>query len=129
MPYQKRAVLATNGQTLDKELGNIKSNAENNYKEFKNHLRDKGSYLKKCKMPVFVTPAERIEFNSVEKQTKEDLISMIKELNPSLKIKTSSKKEELIATYMALENVAIDEAAVRVEEFQEAVPQEQENDM
>ena len=55
---------------------------------------------------------------------------MIKELNPSLKIKTSSKKEELITTYMAeMENAAIDKAAVRVEEFQEAVPQEKENDM
>ena len=68
------------GKPLDSSLCDFKHFAKENYEVYKNHFGDTGSYINIKLTPVFVTPEERMVFDSIESKTKREIEIIIKNI-------------------------------------------------
>ena len=119
-PYEGNSIRSVDGKILDYDLCNIKQNAYKNYESYKNELAKTKKYPKKPMIPIFITPEDRAEYDDIysNSKTKDDIIQMIREINPLVTLKSNLKKDELVAIYLE-EQAREEEERARVAAIEE----------
>ena len=79
-PENFSQIKSIDGNSLDCELCDFRYNADENYKNYKNELKETQKFGCNILNPIFITPDERKEFNKIETKTKSKIIEEIKKV-------------------------------------------------
>ena len=88
-------VKALNGSLLSNDLVDVKYQANENYKNYKEHfLENDTSYEAKIKSPIFVTEQERIEFNKIDNKKKSEVHEILLQMIETIQNKDVKKAKQ-----------------------------------
>lgn len=79
-PENFSQIKSIDGNPLDCEICDFRYNADENYKNYKNELKETQKFGCNILNPIFITPDERKEFNKIETKTKSKIIEEIKKV-------------------------------------------------